>query len=141
MLSLKLDGFKGIEDRLDKLTEKATKGVNDAMDASVMKINTEQVARSPVNFGKLSANNKFDISKPLYKVLENNTEYGPYMEFGTGTHVFENEGWVDEELMAIAAQFKGKGIRQVNIHPHPFFFPPFLEEKPRLLQAIKDLLK
>ena len=51
-----------------------------------------------------------------------NAKYSPYVEFGTG-------GRVDLEDMlrlgippSYAAQFKGKGIRDVNLPPRPFFF-------------------
>lgn len=46
----------------------------------------------------------------------NNVDYAPYMEFGTGSKVQIPEGWGK-----YAAQFKGQGIRDVNIAPKPFF--------------------
>ena len=51
-----------------------------------------------------------------------NADYAPYIEFGTGSQVsladMKELGIPD----AYAAQFKGKGIREVNLPPRPFFF-------------------
>ena len=44
--------------------------------------------------------------------------YAPYHEFGTGDLVKVPKGLED-----IAIQFKGKGIRKVNISPQPFLYP------------------
>ena len=63
-------------------------------------------------------------------------EYAPYQEFGTGAMVDIPKG-----LEAEAAQFRGKGKRQVNIRPRYFFYPPFFKEKVKLIQRIKDLLR
>lgn len=51
-----------------------------------------------------------------------NIDYAPYIEFGTGSQVsladMKELGIPD----AYAAQFKGDGIREVNLPPRPFFF-------------------
>ena len=51
-----------------------------------------------------------------------NADYAPYIEFGTGSQVsladMKELGIPD----AYAAQFKGKGIRDVNLPARPFFF-------------------
>jgi phage gpG-like protein len=49
-------------------------------------------------------------------------DYAPYIEFGTGSSV----SLTDMKELGIpdsyAAQFKGKGIREVNLPARPFFF-------------------
>ncbi len=51
-----------------------------------------------------------------------NADYAPYIEFGTGSQV----SLADMKELGIpdsyAAQFKGKGIREVNLPARPFFF-------------------
>jgi len=59
-------------------------------------------------------------------------EYGPYVEFGTGTMVDVPEG-----LESYAMQFKGKGLRKVNLPARPFLFPAFFRNRQRLLNRIK----
>ena len=141
MLKVNLLGTKELQAAIEKAEKKLVKGVDMEMDASVKNIHLKQVVLSPIRFGRLKAGNTFNVEKPLYKVLENAVEYAPYQEFGTGTYVFMGEPWVDAELESEAAQFKGKGIRKVNLYPRPFFYAPFYEEKPRLIKAIEDILK
>ena len=64
------------------------------------------------------------------------TDYAAFVEFGTGGLVDVPKG-----LESYAMQFKGKGIKQINLRPRPFFFNSFFEEKPKLLQRIKNVLK
>jgi len=57
--------------------------------------------------------------------------YGPYQEYGTGTRVK-----VPSELSAYAMQFKGAGVRQVNLRPQPYLYPAFFLNRDRF---IKDM--
>jgi len=55
-------------------------------------------------------------------VFKASVKYAPYVEYGTGRLVNLSEM---EELgipASYAAQFKGKGIREVNLPARPFFF-------------------
>ena len=51
-----------------------------------------------------------------------NANYAPYIEFGTGSQV----SLADMKELGIpdsyAAQFKGKGIKEINLPARPFFF-------------------
>jgi HK97 gp10 family phage protein len=62
-------------------------------------------------------------------------KYAPYVEFGTGGLVSVPEGY-DQ----LAAMFKGKGIRKINLRARPFLIPAFEQEKPKLIQRLKKLL-
>jgi hypothetical protein len=62
-------------------------------------------------------------------------KYAPFVEFGTGDLVDVPAGLED-----YAIQFKGRGIRKVNLKARPFFFNSFFEEKPKLLDRLKKLL-
>ena len=57
------------------------------------------------------------------------------MEFGTGALVNVPAGLED-----YAIQFKGKGIKQVNLPARPFLFNSFFEEKQSLLDNIKKVI-
>ena len=48
--------------------------------------------------------------------------YSPYVEFGTGGSVDLNDMLQLGIPASYAAQFKGKGIRDVNLPARPFFF-------------------
>ena len=61
--------------------------------------------------------------------------YGPFVEFGTGSKVK-----VPAELREYAMQFKGKGIRKVNLGARPYFYPGFFIERAKFLEKLKKLI-
>lgn len=141
MLKFDVLGTKELKTAIEKAEKKLVEGVDMALEASAYHINTQQKILAPKDFNRLGSGNDVDVTKPLYKVLENKIKYAPYQEFGTGAYVFMNEPWVDAELKEIASHFKGGNKRKVNIRPQPFFYKPFFDEKPRLIKAIEDILK
>lgn len=70
-----------------------------------------------------------------------NADYAPYIEFGTGSQVsladMKELGIPD----AYAAQFKGKGIREVNLPARPFFFSSARVGFNNMLKRIDKKLK
>jgi phage gpG-like protein len=75
------------------------------------------------------------ISKLNYEIVAQ-TNYAAYVEFGTGGLVDIPQG-----LEAYAAQFKGKGIRKVNLPARPYLFPSFIEARAKLIEELKRVLK
>jgi len=73
-------------------------------------------------------------------VVMSTAKYSPYVEFGTGRMVDLD----DMQQLGIpdsyAAQFKGKGIREVNLPARPFFFNSIRIELQKGLVRIKDKL-
>lgn len=73
-------------------------------------------------------------------VVGTDIEYAPYIEFGTGDYVEIPAGQED-----VAAQYKGKGIRKVNIHAVSFLnYAMVTNEKTfvdRLEQELNNLNK
>lgn len=59
--------------------------------------------------------------------------YAPYVEFGTGGLVNVPRG-----LEEYAMQFKGRGIKQVNLPARPFMYPAFRIERPKIAKLVKD---
>jgi hypothetical protein len=70
--------------------------------------------------------------------LGNSNKVAPYLEFGTGTNVFQGEYWVTDELANYAKQFyvNGKG----RLYPHPFLYNSAFEQLPLLVEDLKNLL-
>jgi hypothetical protein len=62
--------------------------------------------------------------------------YAPYVEFGTGGTVNVPAGYED-----FAIQFKGKGIRKINLRPRPYLIPAFESEIPVLRKNIQNVIK
>lgn len=63
-------------------------------------------------------------------------KYGAYQEFGTGKLVRVPSGYQN-----LAMKFKGKGIREVNIKPHPYLIPAINSEIPVFTRNIKEIFK
>lgn len=135
-LSFDLSGMDAFKKAIARKERDLVQGVDDELTASALDINKEQKRRVPRGVtGRLAAGIGFDVKTPLVKSNFSEVEYGPYMEFGTGGLVDVPPGLED-----IAVQFKGKGVRKVNIAPRPFFFGPFFEQKPKLISNLEKLL-
>lgn len=107
---------------------------------SMLAIETDAASDVPVDTGNL----KNSIQSTPIKVSKNEiiggvevgAEYAPYVEFGTGTRVK-----VDSELSAFASQFKGAGIKEVNLPAQPFFYPAVYKQRQQLPKNIERTLK
>jgi HK97 gp10 family phage protein len=88
---------------------------------------TDAKLKAPVDLGQL----RLSIGHTTARVGYNksfffaNAPYSAYVEFGTGGRVSIPKGF--EEL---ASRYKGKGIRQIDIKPQPFFIPAYLQNIP-----------
>ena len=60
--------------------------------------------------------------------------YAPYVEFGTGGMVVVPSGWE-----SFAMQFKGAGIRTVNLPARPFLLPAFEKGVRDLKQRLETI--
>ena len=63
-------------------------------------------------------------------------KYAPYIEFGTGGKVMIPPGFE-----SLAAQFKGRGIRAVNLRARPFLYPAWKSEGVKYIAQLKKILK
>ena len=62
--------------------------------------------------------------------------YAPYVEFGTGLLVD-----VPVDARTYAIQFKGAGIKQVNLPARPFMYPSYRLERPKIRRLVKAEIK
>jgi HK97 gp10 family phage protein len=74
--------------------------------------------------------------KSLSATVGTNVHYAPYVEFGTGNLVSVPEG-----LGTYAMQFKGKGIKQINLRARPFLFNSANENRKAYKNGVKKILK
>jgi HK97 gp10 family phage protein len=133
--------IKGIDKLFDKfqsLNSKSKGAIKDEFNASALKIQLDAKRNVIVDTGFLrnsiylkeqGTNDKF-----VYTVGAK-SKYAPYVEFGTGGLVKIPDGY-----NAFAANFKGKGIKRINLRARPFLIPAFEQEKPKLIQRLKKLL-
>lgn len=138
MIGLSLKGMDKLQKAIESKNKALITGVDNEMKATVVEINSKQVSRAPIDTGKLRQSIDWKKEANLnYTLLTQGmgAKYAPYVEFGTGGMVEIPKGLESE-----AAQFKGRGIRKVNMKAQPFFFSPFFEEKNNLLKRIQKLL-
>lgn len=103
---------------------------------SALNIERDTKQSTPVDTGRLRASYTivFRFDK-MGAEVGSNVEYAPYVEFGTGAMVDVPEG-----LESYALQFKGKGIKQVNLPARPHLYPAYEKERPKFIKALSDLL-
>lgn len=126
-----LDFLKYIENLKGELADLVRAEVEDSM----LKIEEKSASQVRVDTGNLKNSIQ---SKPI-KVenkqitggVEVGAEYAPYVEFGTGTSVK-----VPSELQEFASQYKGKGIKLVNLPARPFFYPEVFKQRKELPDRI-----
>ena len=134
MIGLSLKGMDKLQKAIDSKNKALITGIDNEMKATVVEINSKQVSRAPIDTGKLRQSIDWKKEANLnYTLLTQGmgAKYAPYVEFGTGGMVEIPKGLESE-----AAQFKGRGIRKVNMKAQPFFFSPFFEEKNNLLTKL-----
>ena len=92
---------------------------------------------------------KGDLKQSVYMAKKGNTaevgynkKYAPYQEFGTGglvdTKHAEELGFSSSEIKQL---FKGKGVKEINLQPQPYFFPSVREALKGLMDRLDDKLK
>jgi phage gpG-like protein len=77
--------------------------------------------------------------KTVSVVVDKN--YAPYVEFGTGTKVDLTDMLKLGIPSSYAAQFKGAGIRKVNLPARPFLFSSARIEFSNLLERLQKKIK
>jgi len=113
--------LKRVQDQVDKMLEQ---------EIAVAARDTSKQAKSyvPVDQSNLKNSIKTEI-KGKTGWVGTRTQYGPYVEFGTGLLVS-----VPGELQDYAMQFKGKGVREINNYARPYLFPAFFIVRERFIE-------
>lgn len=91
--------------------------------------------QAPVDTGRLRSSVLATYSpNKLGSTVTVGVHYAPYMEFGTGKYVTILSGYE-----AIAAQYRGRGIREVNIRPRAFFYHNFERVSTAMINDFKKM--
>lgn len=103
-------------------------------------ITNEAKTRSPVDLGALRQSIGHTTARIAYNrsVIFATAKYAPYQNWGTGGLV-----QVTPEFEELAIQFKGKGIKQINIPATGFLTIPYsnhAKEYPKTLKKVYDKL-
>lgn len=126
--------LKKYKNRVDALSFE----IDAEMGASVVNMENMAKQKAPVDTGRLRASITMRKVQPYEYQLVAQTKYAAYHEFGTGANYSVPEY---KEWQELAAQFKGKGIKQVNIMPRPFMRPAILTYWPKFKEQVIKILK
>ena len=129
-------GLKKVLSNLKKFGAEAAVEIDISTMATALDIAKNAKTLAPKDMGKLAQSiYEAKISEADYKVVVG-ADYGAYVEFGTGKKV-----QVPTELKEIAIQFKGAGIKQINLQPQPFLYPAFVKGRKQYIKDLKKVLK
>jgi HK97 gp10 family phage protein len=150
------DGLKELKEKFKNLQTDAAKDVDSVLRtgadtiASKARQNLQGVVYNPDDYKKpleklyAKTNNITDlfqrgigvnpVSFLSYEVVAD-MPYAAYVEFGTGGAVRIPQGVED-----YAIQFKKPNRLNISMKANPYLFPAFFEQKPIIIQDIKDIL-
>ena len=141
-VSFKIEGLDALIKRLGKLPIEIEKEVAEEVNASALAIQSKakkSVAANSTDNGTLLGSIQLVSvlkDKRILYTVGSRLKYAPYVEFGTGGTVNVPAGYED-----FAIQFKGKGIRKINLRPRPYLIPAFENEMPILRKNIQNVIK
>lgn len=139
---LEAGAIRKLASKVSRWNTKLKAEVSRDLAIAAQNIRSDAVQGAPVDTGRLKGGTGIEkrAGGLNWKVF-NNVRYAPYIEFGTGRRVNLSELKKAGFPASYAAQFKGKGIRQVNIRPQPFFFPAINRETPEAFKRIRKTMK
>ena len=143
-IKIKQSDLSKLKKKLDNLRAFDSKTLSAELGKTGLEIVATAKRNVKVDKGALKQSIKAQRSGKTINIVAG-ANYAPYVEFGTG-------GMVDLTDMielgippSYAAQFKGKGIREVNLPARPFFFNAarigFRNLLVRLNKEIKNAIK
>lgn len=110
-----------LKNKLDKMRAFESKTLSNELGKTGMEIVRLAKRSAPVDKGSLKQSISTQRSGKSVNVVAA-AHYAPYVEFGTGGSVDLTDMTQLGIPESYAAQFKGKGIREVNLPARPFFF-------------------
>ena len=137
-ISFKIEGLDALIKRLGKLSPKIAKEVAMEVNASALSIQSKAKRDVKVDNGTLRNSiqlKEVNVGTKIVYTVGSALKYAPYVEFGTGGEVNVPAGY---ETFAI--QFKGKGIRKINLRARPYLIPAFESEIPILRKNIQKVI-
>ena len=137
MISIKLKNIDGLLSNFKKYGDDAVKEFGEITKIRALEIEFEAKRLAPVDDSFLRSSIKSEKQRtPLEYKVTAYMPYAPFQEFGTGGLVNIPSGWAE-----MAEQFRGKGIRQVNMEAQPFMYPAFVKGSKLYIKDLKNSIK
>jgi hypothetical protein len=149
MISVEVTGDKELIADLKGYEKESAKAIQKAVDDTALKIKEIAVVRLSGGMGSRmhSVHGGAGLIGSIYnktvetfeRIVGTGTHYAPYIEFGTGDEVFNNFEF-DAQARQTAAEYKGKGIRKVNIRGDSFLNFAAVNQRKKFIERITDNL-
>jgi len=122
-VNIKIDqsDLSKLKKKLDNLRAFESQKLSNELGKTALDISRMAKQTAPVDSGTLKQSIKAERKGKTVEVIAG-AHYAPYVEFGTGGSVDLDDMLQLGIPASYAAQFKGKGIRDVNLPARPFFF-------------------
>lgn len=133
---MKISGLQDTLKALNKFEADGVEAVKANIEVSGYIMQSEAMRRVPVDLGQLKNSIRVEFSdNGLTTTLVATAPYAAYQEFGTGGRVSIPKGM--EEM---ARQFKGRGLRNINLRPQPYMFPAWDKERRAFVDRLQKEL-
>ena len=133
------NGLNELLAKIEALKKYSVNGVSNELGTIALQSARRAKRAAPKDKGELQKGIRGE-KQGKQAVVMSAAKYSPYVEFGTGRMVDLD----DMQQLGIpdsyAAQFKGKGIREVNLPARPFFFNSIRIELQKGLVRIQNKL-
>lgn len=137
MIKIDVQNIKGVTALFNKYGVKAVKEIGKVTKITAQEIESTAKTLAPRDNGTLAQSIRAEQQEtPLDWKITAYMPYSAYHEFGTGGLVTIKEDWHD-----MAAQFRGKGIKEVNLPARPFMYPAFVMGRKNYNKELKEELK
>lgn len=142
--NLKISGVNAVLSGLDQFGEDVQKLVQAEVRDWAERTESDAKRDTPVDTGALKNSIRSVLgANGLTWIVKaggiNGVDYAPFIEFGTGA--FVDEAFLQQYgLVAYAAQFKGAGIKQVNLPMRTFLYRNAGQELTKTVANIKKLI-
>ena len=120
-LKINQSDLNKLKNKLDKMRAFESKTLSNELGKTGLEIVRLAKRSAPVDNGALKQSISAQRSGKSINVVAA-AHYAPYVEFGTGGRVDLTDMTQLGIPPSYAAQFKGKGIRDINLPARPFFF-------------------
>lgn len=125
-----------VAEAFKKFGKQAEKAIANATELNALDIAGFAKRQAPVDKGRLRQDIISEKINPLSYQVSALAPYSAYQEFGTGGLVEVPDVFRDQAL-----QFKGAGIRKINMPPQPFMYPAYRRAVKQYPEDINDELE
>lgn len=134
-LTIEIQGFDKCLDKLNRFKSAKLNAVANELKATAFDIEGKAKMKAPVDLGHLRPSIRVTRVTTKDADIEAQAGYSAYVEFGTGALVNVPAG-----LEEYAMQFKGKGVKKINLPAQPFLYPAVIQETKAFVERLKTIL-